>query len=350
MNSKRIAVIGAGHGGYGMAADLTLAGYEVHFYGSKERGNLEPAIKRGGIELSGIARKGFAKISLVTTEIAEAIAGVQLIMIATQSLGHETIAELCAPHLEDGQTIVILPGNFGSVLFARILRGRGVSKDIKIAETTAFPYASRRVIGEAKVHISQFLPLHIAAFPARDTMAVLDDVKELYPTLFFPAKNVLEVALSNPNYFHLPICIMSTAQIETSPGEFYPYSQGASPSVLKIIEAVWRERGAVLKRLGLTERFPFKWHKEFFANLTPAQATITGPTNMQHRMITEDCPCGLVPVASVGEMIGVPTPVTRALITLASEINGTDYFAEGRNVEYLGISGRSINQLNKFFA
>ena len=350
MNAKKIAVIGAGHGGYGMAADLTLAGYEVHFYGSKERGNLEPVIKRGGIELSGIARTGFAKISLVTTEIAEAITGVKVIMIATQSLGHETIAELCAPHLEDGQTIVILPGNFGSVLFARILKERGVSKDIKIAETNAFPYACRRVIGEAKVHISQFLKLHTAAFPARDTMAVLDDVKELYPTLFLSAKNVLEVALSNPNYFHLPICIMNTARIETSQGEFYPYSQGASPSVLRIIEAVWRERGAVLKKLGLTERFPFEWHKEFFANLTPDQAVITGPTNMQHRMITEDCPYGLVPVASVGEMIGVPTPVTKALITLASEINETDYFTEGRNVERLGISGLSINQLNEFFA
>lgn len=350
MNAKRIAVIGAGHAGYGMAADLTLAGHEVHLFEGIYKENLDPIIKRGGIELSGIARKGFAKISRVTTEIAEAITGVQVIMVATQSLGHETIAELCAPHLEDGQTIVILPGNFGSVLFARILRERGVRKDIKIAETNAFPYASRRVIGEAKVHISQFLKLHTAAFPARDTMAVLGEVKELYPTLFFPAKNVLEVALSNPNYFHLPICIMSTAQIETSPGEFYPYSQGASPSVLKIIEAVWRERGAILKRLGLTERFPFEWHKEFFANLTPAQAAITGPTNMQHRMITEDCPYGLVPLASVGEMIGVPTPVIKALITLASEINGTDYFTEGRNVEHLGISGLSIDQLNKFFA
>ena len=42
MNPKKIAVLGAGHGGYGMAADLTLAGCEVHFYGSRERGNLKP--------------------------------------------------------------------------------------------------------------------------------------------------------------------------------------------------------------------------------------------------------------------------------------------------------------------
>ena len=128
MKVERVAVIGAGHGGYGMAADLTLAGYEVHLYGSRERGNLEPVIERGGIELSGIAREGFAEISRVTADIAEAIAGVEIILIATQALGHEALAELCAPYLEDGQTMVILPGNFGSVIFSRILKEKGVDK------------------------------------------------------------------------------------------------------------------------------------------------------------------------------------------------------------------------------
>jgi len=350
VQTKRIAVIGAGHGGYGMAADLTLAGYDIHFYGSKERGNLEPVLECGGIELTGVAREGFARISRVTTDIAEALDGVSIIMISTQSLGHEVLAELCAPNLEDGQTIVILPGNFGSVVFSQTLKNKGVRKNIKIAETTAFPYAARRVAGEAKVHISQFLPLHTAAFPATDTINVLNEVKELYPDLFHPANNVLEVALCNPNCFHLPICLMNTAVIEKSPGEFYPYSQGASPSVIKIIRTVWQERGAVLAKLGLTERFPFEWHNDFFNNITPAQAVITGPGNMQHRMIVEDCPYILVPLATIGEMIGVSTPATRALITLASEINGTDYFEEGRNVERLGISGLNVKQLNEFFA
>ncbi|MBW1803648.1 MAG: NAD/NADP octopine/nopaline dehydrogenase family protein [Deltaproteobacteria bacterium] len=348
METKKIAVLGAGHGGYGMAADLTLAGCEVHFYGSRERGNLEPVIKQGGIELTGIARQGFAAVHRITNDISEALEGVHVIMVTVQSLGHEALAELIAPHLEDGQTILLLPGNIGSILFSRIVKEKSKAKDIRIGETTAFPYAVRRVIGEARAHISQFLPLHTAGFPARDTAPVLKLVKALYPDLVHPAGNVLEVGLSNPNCFHLPICIMNTAVIEKSSGEFYPYSKGTSPSVIKTIEAVWRERGAVLSKLGLTERFPFEWHKDFFENLTPAQAVITGPTNMQHRMITEDCPYILVPLASLGQMIGVPTPVTRALITLASEVNGTDYFADGRNVERLGISGYSIEQLNAF--
>jgi opine dehydrogenase len=351
MDIKRIAVIGAGNSGYAMAADFSLAGYEVSLCEVWDKQNLEPIVRSGGIELTGISRNGFARIRRVTANIAEALEGAKFIMVATQSLGHETVAELCAPHLEDGQIIVLLPGNFGSVLFARILKEKGLHKNVKIAETSTFPYAARRVIGEAKVNISQFLNLYTAAFPARDTMNVLENIKQFYPTLFFPAKNVLEVAMSNPNFFHLPICILNTARIEKSQGgKFYPYSDGVSPSVVKIIEAVWRERGAVLRELGLIDLSPVEEHKNFFANLTPAQAVITGPANMQHRMISEDCPCGLVPLSSIGEMIGVPTPVTRALITLASKINGTDYYVKGRNVEYLGISGLNKAQLTHFFS
>ncbi len=350
MKVKRIAVIGAGHAGYGMAADLTLAGHEVHLFEGIYKENLDPIIKRGGIELTGISNNGFAKIGRVTTDIAEAIAGVKVIMVVTQSLGHETIAELCAPYLEDDQTIILLPGNFGSVLFARKLREKGIHKDIKIAEANSFVYASRRIIGEAKVHISQFLPLHIAAFPASDTMSVFNDVKELYPNQFSPAKNVLEVALSNPNHFHLPIHILNAAYIENSSGPFYPYTQGISPAVLTIMEAVWQEKGAVLEKLGLTERFPLQWHRDYFNILVPGQDTVTGPSDMQHREITEDCPHVVVPLVSIGNMIGVPTPLSSALMTLTSEINETDYFAEGRNVEHLGISGLSIDQLNEFFA
>jgi len=349
MNMRKIAVLGAGNSGYGMAADLTLAGYQVRLFEGFDKTNLDPILKRGGIELTGIARNGFAKIHLVTANIAEAVKGADVIMVTTQSGGHEPIAELCAPHLEDGQIVIILPGNFGSVLFAKILKERGVHKNIKIAETNTFPYAARRVLGEAKVHISQFLKLHTAAFPARDTNLVLDKVTELYPSLFLPARSVLEVGLSNPNCFHVPICILNTAIIEKSSGEFYPYSQGASPSVIKVIESIWRERGAVLEKLGLTDLFPYEWHKDFFENLTPAQAKITGPGSMQHRMISEDCPYILVPLISIGKLAGIETPVTASLITLASEINGTDYYSIGRNAKKLGISDLTIKQLSMFF-
>ena len=350
MDTRRIAVIGAGHGGYAMAADLTLAGYEVNFYGSKERGNLAPVLQRGGIELSGVRRSGFARISRVTTEIAEAVRGAEIIMIATQAAAHETIAKLCAPYLEDGQTVVIFPGDLGSVAFAKVLREKGVRRDIKIAETETFPYGSRRIIGQPRVRILAHQKMRIAAFPAKDTKEVIDELKEIYPGRFIAGSNVLEVGLSNLNMMHVPICILNAGLIEAPEVKFYPYTQGALLCVLTVIEAIWQERGNILKALGLTDLYPFDRVKDFLVNSPPDRARLEGPTNMQHRFITEDCPFGLVPLVSLGDLIGIPTPITKALIALASEINETDYFKEGRTVERLGISRLSTKELTRFFA
>jgi hypothetical protein len=70
MNSKEICIIGAGNGGSAMAGDLTLAGHRCRIFEFPEYAeNIHPVISQGGIEVTGIARTGFARIALVTDEI-----------------------------------------------------------------------------------------------------------------------------------------------------------------------------------------------------------------------------------------------------------------------------------------
>ena len=47
MDSKKIAVLGAGHAGYGLAADMTLAGHEVRLFEGIFTENLRPVIEKG---------------------------------------------------------------------------------------------------------------------------------------------------------------------------------------------------------------------------------------------------------------------------------------------------------------
>ena len=63
------------------------------------------------------------------------------------------------------------------------------------------------------------------------------------------------------------------------------------------------------------------------------------------RYIEEDVPFSLVPISSLGKMLGVETPTVDALIHFASLINNTDYFRTGRNVDRLGISGMNLMEL-----
>jgi len=353
---KRIAVLGAGGTGHAIAADLTLAGFEVNLYEEPEfKGKLEDVLKRGGVEIAGLVSQGFAKVGKVTTEIGEALEGAEIILVSVVATRHEKIAELCTPHLEDGQTIVIGPDNGGSLVFANILRRERIKSDVSIAGI-GMNYYSCRLIGPAKVLVARPRSVkRIAAFPAKYTDKVISKLSKLKGVYdFVPGTNVLEMALSTGNIVvHLAGSLLNTGAIEQSGGAYYLYRQGITPSVLRCIDAVAAERLALFTALGYTispsDILKKVARQTEFPELDLFRGLI-GPTSMQHRYITEDASTGQALMVSLGEMINVPTPVTKALLTLASTISQTDYLKEGRTVEKLGLSGLSIDELNRFLA
>jgi len=140
-------VLGAGHGGMAMAAHLALMGYRTNLY-NRSDDRLEPVRLSGGIELISpegeVAPHGMAQLNCVTTDPAEALEGVDILMVVVPANGHRFIAEMCAPHLRDGRIVVLNPGRTGGALeFSHVLRQRGVSADVIVAEAQTFIYASR---------------------------------------------------------------------------------------------------------------------------------------------------------------------------------------------------------------
>jgi len=352
---SRIAVLGAGGTGHAIAADLSLAGFEVHLYEEPElKASLDGVLEKGGIEIMGVT-KGFAQVSKVTTEIGEALEGAEIILVSVLATRHEKIAELCAPYLEDDQTILIGPDNGGTLVFTQIFRDKEVKADISLAGI-ASNYYSCRLIAPAKVLVA--LPRRakrIAAFPARDTdkaISQLSALKGIYD--FIVGTNVLEIALSSSNVVtHLAGSLLNAGAIEKSGGEYYLYKQGLTPSILRCRDAVEKERLALFKVLGYTispsDMIEKVARQTEFPELDLFRALV-GPTSLKHRYITEDAYTGNALMVSLAEMTNVPTPVTKALLTLASVINQTDYLKEGRTVEKLGLSGLSVDELNRYLA
>ncbi len=74
-------------------------------------------------------------------------------------------------------------------------------------------------------------------------------------------------------------------------------------------------------------------------------ANIAGPSSMKGRYVTEDVPYGLVPTAQLAGRFNVDIPIIDATIKLASLINQTDYYKEGRLLEELGIADQSKEEL-----
>src|SRR5208337_3547576 len=103
MSIRTVAVLGAGHGGCAAAADLGRRGFEVRLHArSAER--LAPLRQRGGIDVRG-AQQGHVDVALMTTDVAAAVSGADLIMLVVPSVAHEPYARALAPLLDGSQPI-----------------------------------------------------------------------------------------------------------------------------------------------------------------------------------------------------------------------------------------------------
>ena len=350
---KRIAVIGAGNGGTAIAGDLTLAGHECRLFEFEEwAGNVTAVTAQGGIRVTGVARTGYAKVALATTDIQAALAGAELIMVATQALTHARVAQAIAPLLCDGQVIILWPGSGGTLEVRRILDEAGVKADVILGEAATFPYCCRRLEGPGTVNIHRIdgPRNQVAALPASRTPELMAALAGVYETVV-PARSVLEPALYNPNIIVHPAgALFNMGRIEHSQGEFWMYKEGITPSVKKIINGMDRERQAIMAALGYT---PMTYEQVFtdLFNVSVAEfavASSQGPFSMRDRYVTEDIPMGVTLTASLGRLLHVPTPTYDCIIHIATLVSGTEYYRTGRNLTNLKLDGLTAGQLNAY--
>jgi len=355
-NSPKFAVIGAGNGGQATAAHLALMGFKVNLYNrGKER--IEHIQKKRGIEVTGMIN-AFGELNTVTTNIKEAIEDANIIMVVIPASGHEDIARVCAPYLKDGQIVILSPGRtFGALEFINTVRKDGSDADIIIAETQTIIYTSRYKEG-AKVEIlalKKRVPL--AALPANRTEEVIAIMKGIYPQLV-PAINVLKTGLDNIGaIFHPTPTLLNVGWIETPRTRFKYYYEAITPTVAEFLEIIDKERMDVAKAFGIDALSAKDWLYEAYGvrgetlyealQNNDKYRTIDAPTTLQHRYIFEDVPTGLVPIASIGDMLGVPTPNIKLIIQIASMLTGIDFWKNGRTIEKMGLKGLSVNDIKR---
>ena len=144
MATRSVTILGGGNTAFAVAAKLTLQGHEITLYELPEfASTLEPIRETQTINLAGVAGQGAARIHRVTTDIEEALAASDLALLIVPAYAHKPFAEVCAPHLKAGQTVIIMPGTLGAFEWLRILREVGTT-GVTLAEVDTAPYVCRK--------------------------------------------------------------------------------------------------------------------------------------------------------------------------------------------------------------
>jgi opine dehydrogenase len=285
-------------------------------------------------------------------------------MLVVPSVAHETYAVELAPLIDGSQPIFVNPGHTGGGLhFVHELRSAGYRGPVRTCETVTLTYITR-MEGPALVNIYSYTKrLRFAALPGKHVDELYALLKPLYPEIE-KASSVIETALSNLNaVFHPEGMLMNAGWIQHTGGNFLFYHEGFTDAVGRVTAAVDAERIAVAKALGI----PAKPFIDVFyeAGLTTKEArdsgdiaracresapnkTIKSPPSLDHRYMHEDVGYGLVPIAALGRLCGVKTPIIDALIAIGSVAVGVDYARDGLTLDKLGLAGKSPAELLKF--
>lgn len=362
MTEQPVAVLGGGHGGHMMAADLTSRGYPVHFYEHPRfEKTFQTTLGTGAISVEGIGPCGSFPIHRLTTDMAEALEGVAWVHVVIPANGHELFFSEMIPHLRGGQTVVIWAGDFGSLRLRKLLGDGGNEAAVTILETSTLPYGTR-LEAPGKVKLLLVAPRVLAAaLPASALAPVWEEFRTMFPCMV-EAKHVLEVAFNNPNpMVHPPGSLLNTGRIEYSQGDFYMYREGITEAVGRVIRAIYDESRRVARALDfeMTEyrEGDFKTTASIMgvefqapADTLGVIASVIGPTSLESRYITEDLPYGLVPRSELGRLAGVPTPVIDGIVSIGSVVCREDYWTGGRTLRSLGLERQSLDEILAFVA
>ena len=388
---KPIAVLGGGAVGKACAADCKLGGNaevrlcDVEPFASTSLAHVEKTgITLGGIQKNqyGFTRAGTAHFELVTTSIAEAVAGAGIVIVAIPSVAHDVFFEQLVPALEDGQIVHIIPDNYGSLRLRKKMRELGCTKRIIVGGWSSAPYGVRvnkegGVMDSSLWLVYRAKTLRGAALPHADTETLLASSAVLgcFDSITHgdgpsAGNTVLDVGFSNVNpVLHCPGTILGVGVMENwgrifggnDKYTYSIYSHAYCPSIAEVQYAFYLEEVALAEAIGVdVQRYPKKNFLSRTSILGPEYMGDdcivpfdeqwetgfgTGPFSMKDRYITEDIPVGCHIYHELGKRYGVPTPVIDSMITLAGVMNGQDYFASGMTLADLGIAHLADDEL-----
>jgi opine dehydrogenase len=359
----KVAVLGSGGGALAVAADLARGGREAVLADLPAfMANLDAVREHGGVRIStGWSGQEHQAVE-VADSIDDAVRGADLVVVVVPCFGHEPFMEVLTPVLTEGQSLLFFGEGSGSIVARGALAA--ASKDgVVVGETNTLPYLARPVRPGVVTADRKTGGVLLAATPSSDTKPLLELVTDVWPYVE-AATSVWEAVLINFNAIdHVATMLSNVGTLENRSGGMLLWGEGASPSVVRAIEAVDAELFAIRGALGLSDQRRYRDFliaQGFAPDAGPGLYEVvrasklvvsycpTGPDALQSRYLTEDIPYALVLASSIGAATGVATPVIDGLIAIGGAMLERDFRAEGRTLETLGLGGAGVEDLRLY--
>ena len=354
----RVAVLGAGNGGVAAAFDFAQHGHDVALYATPEYDdNVLAVAAAGGIAATGDL-EGFAPVRYSGHDVAEAMAGAELVVLVGPAYSTEPLAAAAGPHVTDGMAVLVCPGSCAGAIAFR--RAAGLALDDErcvVGETSTLPYAVRVTEpGVVNVFLKLRTGVYLAGLPRSGTEPLYELVREVWPAVE-KAESVFQTTLQNGNpVIHPAVTLLNAGLLERTGGDFLFYEEGVTESVGRLIEAVDDERLAIAGALGIAilsdpalgARQGYMREENYSTaySRAPGFLGIRAQSRLDHRYLTEDVGYSLIFMTDLAARLGVPTPVMDSVIAIASVVLARDFRAEGkRTVSSLGLDGMSREEL-----
>jgi len=350
-----ITVIGAGNSGLAMVAHMSSEGNKVTLW-NRTDANLSKLKETHVIKCDGLIKEDVT-IDFVTSDIKEALANPDIVLITTPADSHKDLAKDIAINLKKKVLIVLNPGRtFGAYEFLDVYRKHKGTEEITIAETQTIIYTCRKTGPDSVNIITMKSDVLISTFNSEENSKIIDNLPICIRKYFKPAKSIIETSIGNVGMIlHCAPLLLNAGWTESKNSSYKYYYDGISPSIGNLLEKIDEERVQVSKRLGFEVETTKEWLKRTYnvkgdniyecIQNNESYKTIDAPRSLKHRYILEDVPCGLVPLESIGKKYGMPMKYTGMIIDLASSILNIDFRCEGRNILKFNYVQGEINNL-----
>lgn len=341
MAALSYALIGLGGAGASLAVAIAARGGRILGWYDEDPAVRSAIDQAEGLSYEGLCGQGAIELPKSAGSGAEAIAGADIVCVSTTADRHAAVAGDLAKSLAPHQLVVLHCGYVGGAkVFADAVVAAGGSATPSVVELNNTLHLAGKLNPATVVIKGQKRWLELAGSKAVGSSRELQAFREQFPEFTF-TDNVLESGLNNPNCIgHVPAYIGGAMTLDRDMGDLTTgilhFDEARMGRVNVIAAALEKERDLIMTAAGLRPMPTSEFSRRTYPAGTRVFGSIArfGP-KLQRRFLHEDVPCALVPMEVLGGLVGVPTPMTTALIEMSNVLEKTDFRQVGRNASVL---------------